>query len=408
MTKPEHRGLEADFLDLREMQRLSVESAERKKKIIERCNWYMFSSARIRGDNFRDSAKFLMLCRTAEAQCPPEQEKPNRKLSSNPPSDAFLARYHKACSKDSKAWLSYQDLVPARTIQDILAETWSRWQGWQGPDSRRKRFEKAIDRIPSPERITKIVCLGFGNILSPLPRQPDGDSSEPVPRNIVRPMSLAQHIAAIALAKLLEAKTRRQISLYTADPDYGAQHREALETLPLHRFVVLDPGYGRHEQFTVIDDTTVVFNMAGPPECPALRIIQEFARPVAIITSEVPSRGPSSDRLWFEVTEEDGTKVQIPGCGSIPSPNIAAPYGCPKRVRDMMAHEYYVENRFPVEEERDELKWGVYDKMDYGRQNWNRITAGLGGHWFTDTRLYVRKTGLLGLWSRLGGTSMGR
>lgn len=225
-------------------------------------------------------------------------------------SHRFLAKYHKAYRPESKPYIHHQDLVPAETIRKTLSDAWEKWQN---VSTKARQFEAAIDSIPKPHRIKKVVCLGLGSILTPT-RLPNEETSTPGPGNRIYARNIAQHLAAIALVKVLEKKTGRKIPLYTADPEYGAEHRMALSTLPFGKFIVLDPSYGRHEQFIMIDDTTLVFNMAVLPQCPAMRIIQEYARPVAIIAKEVPMEGPFQDRLWFEVTEEDGTKVQVPGC----------------------------------------------------------------------------------------------
>ncbi|KAF3058538.1 hypothetical protein GL218_05256 [Daldinia childiae] len=202
------------------------------------------------------------------------------------------------------------------------------------------------------------------------------------------PRNIAQHIAAISLVKQLRKKTGNEdIPLFTADPEYGDEHKKALKTLPspLINFTVLEPGYGIHEQFTYIDDETLVFDMAGPPQCPTMRIIQEFARPVAIITGEVPRRGKFEDRLWFEVPE-NGKGIPIPGCAHLPLPDGCFRFGglCPRRVRDMIVYEYKQENKFPAEKEAFARKWGACDLVNYGDRE--KLDAQVGAYWHTDTR----------------------
>lgn len=198
-------------------------------------------------------------------------------------------------------------------IQHALVQSWDKWRNIS---TRAKRLEAAIDSIPNPERIKKVVCIGLGRILEPLISEPlvDSESGQIGPDNIIAPRNIAQHLAAIAIVKQLQTKTGQLIPLYAADPEYTPRHKRALETLIIGKFIILDISYRRHEQFTIIDDSTLLFDMAGPPQCPTMRIVQEYARPVAIITREVPLVAKFQDRLWFEVTEEDGTKVQVPGC----------------------------------------------------------------------------------------------
>ncbi|KAI1370572.1 hypothetical protein F4677DRAFT_457755 [Hypoxylon crocopeplum] len=375
---------DAKFLSRRQMRRLPTDSDKRKNKIIGRCNWYMFGSSTIRGDKFQDSHDFFVLCKTAAANCPPEQEKPNQWITDNNHlSLQCLSKYHKEYPRDSSSWLIRQDIVPADQIQEVLVEAWERWQAG---NERTDLVAQAIDNIPMPERITKVVCLGLGSILKPLSYAPNQERNTVSPNNLLLPRNIAQHIAAIAIVKQLEKKTGQRIPLYTADPEYGVEHKKALEALPVHQFIVLDPSYGKHEQFTIIDDSTMLFDMTGPPQCPTLRIIQEFARPVAIITREIPREGKFQDRLWFEVTEDDGNKVQIPGCWDLPFPDGCANFVglCPKRVRDMMVYEYDIEEKFPAESEKYHRTWGVCDLVDY--QHRDKKNSTVGGYWFSNTR----------------------
>ncbi|KAI0383286.1 hypothetical protein F5Y04DRAFT_278995 [Hypomontagnella monticulosa] len=394
MTVYEHHGLEADFLKLRKMKRLNVNSEERKRKIIGRCNWYMFCSSRIRGVDFQNSEAFYVMCHRNKEKYPSEQNRPNKRLANVPPHE-FLAKYHKAYRPGTKPWMHLQDLVPAETIQQTLSEAWEKWQN---VSTKAKQFEAAINSIPHPERIKKVVCLGLGCIHTPtnLPGEKD---PAPGPGNRIYARNISQHLAAIAMVKIFERKTGREVPLYTADPDYGPEHKKALETLPFGKFIVLDSSYSKHEQFTMIDDKTFVFNMTGPPQCPAMRIIQEFARPVAFITKEVSLTGPFQDRLWFEVTEEDGNKVEVPGCAHLPG--AEAYLESPKRVRDMIVRDYKLQKNFPAEENIGiQTEWGASDLIDYtGRA---KYTATIGAYWFWDTRLYVRQDGIEGRLQKLG------
>ncbi|KAI0836680.1 hypothetical protein F5Y06DRAFT_305137 [Hypoxylon sp. FL0890] len=391
MSAYEHHGLEANFHDLKKMRKLSVNSEERRRKIVARCNWYMFSSFDIRGDGCQDHYDYVLLCHTASANCPAEQEKPNQSIADNPPSEEFLTKYHRPYGVGSRAWLSRQDFVPVNLIHHVLTEAWRKWKTIS---TKAKQVEEAIDNIPKPERINKIVCIGLGPVMTPVPK----DSDQPYsPENVcpgLMPRNIAQHIAAVAIVKQLEQKTGKEIQLYTADPGYKAQHKIALETFPIRPFIVLDPSYGKHEHFTIIDDNTMVICMTQGQPCPARRIIEEYARPVAFITSEVPRSGKFQDRQWFEVTEQGGNKVQIPGCADLPLPDGCLRIGgfIPKRVRDMFVNEYSIESKFPAEDKRNEYKWDICDLVDYRSEY--ALNAGVGGYWFSDTRLYVRKHGL--------------
>ncbi|KAI1778588.1 hypothetical protein F4818DRAFT_438747 [Hypoxylon cercidicola] len=345
-AKPEYHGLEGNFLDLARMRKLPVTNEERQFRIIRRCNWYMFCSSQCRG---------------------------------------FLAKYHSTYPEGSRSELMNRDTVSIADIQNTLVESWDKWCNIS---TKAKRLEMAIDNIPNPERIKKVLCLGLGTILSPLPGL---EAPESGPGNMISPRNIAQHLAAIATAKQLERKTGQQILLYTADPYYGPRHKLALETLLIGPFIVLDPSYGKHEAFTMIDDSTLLFDMAGPPQCPTMRIIQEYARPVAIITREIPLEGKFQDRLWFDVTEEDGTKVQVPGCADLPFPDGCSTFGglCPKRVRDMIADDYRLEDKFPVEEKQGILSWTESDLINYEDRGWSNTSA--GGYWSPHTRFYVRE-----------------
>ncbi|KAI2776315.1 hypothetical protein F4815DRAFT_484713 [Daldinia loculata] len=317
MGAHDYSGLEADFLKLKEIQGLQLGTKERNKKIVERCNWYMFCASDIRGKDYEDPHEFILHCyQNVQANCPPKQMKPNTKINESL-AKAFISKYHKPYEEGTRKYTESRDDVKVEDIQKTLTDAWERWKC--DKNTRAHEFKQAIDSIPNPEKIKRVVCLGLGRILMPNfgsnQQSPEKDSGNTQrPRNIIMPRNIAQHIAAVSLVKQLEKKTNKEIPLYTADPEYGDEHKKALETLPFGKFLVLDPGYGVHQQFTYIDDNTLVFDMAGPPQCPTMRIIQEFARPVAIITGEIPRRGKFEDRLWFEVKAENGKEVQIPGC----------------------------------------------------------------------------------------------
>ncbi|KAI1808866.1 hypothetical protein F4811DRAFT_499256 [Daldinia bambusicola] len=384
--------LEAGFLKQREIRKLETGSKERNGKIIGRCNWYMFCAPDIRGTKYKDSQDFFLYChKRVQPECPPKQMKPTKISGSF--AEKFIAKYHKPYKQGTLQSFESCDTISAEEIQQTLAKAWERWQ--RQDNSRARQFEQAIDSIPKPERIDKVVCLGLGRILTPNFRRANqecDDDNQKRPRNILMPRNISQHVAAISIVKQLKKRTGKEIPLYTADPDYGLEHTKALKTLPFGKFIVLDPSYGTHQQFTHIDDNTLVFDMAGPPECPTMRIIQEYARPVAIITMEVPRTGTFEDRLWFEVAdEENGNEIQIPGCAQLPLPEGCFKFGgwCPRRVRDMIVYEYKQEDKFPAEKEELARKWGACDLVDY--ENRGPLDAQIGAYWHTDTRLRERE-----------------
>ncbi|KAI0847393.1 hypothetical protein F5Y00DRAFT_271127 [Daldinia vernicosa] len=399
MGSSKYPKVEANFLKLKEIQGLPLDSEERKKKIVERCNWYMFCASDIRGKDFQDPHEFILYCyHNVQANCPPMQMKPNTKIADTL-AEAFISKYHKPYEKGTRKYIESRDDVTVKEIQDTLADAWERWQC--DKNTRANEFKQAINSIPNPEKIEKVVCLGLGRILMPnfrsnqqSPEQSTGNTPRPH-NNIIMPRNIAQHIAAISLVKELEKKTNKEIPLYTADPEYGDGHKKALETLDFGKFIVLDPAYGVHEQFTYIDDNTLVFDMAGPPQCPTMRIIQEYARPVAIITGEIPRRGKFQDRLWFEVQEESGKKIQIPGCAHLPLPDGCFRFGglCPRRVRDMIVYEYKQEDKFPAEMEASARKWGACDLVNY--DNRDKLEAQVGAYWHTDTRFVASEIAFL-------------
>ncbi|OTB09963.1 hypothetical protein K445DRAFT_17097 [Daldinia sp. EC12] len=380
--------LEAGFLKLKEIRRLQIHTKERNNKIIGRCNWYMFCAPDIRGKEYKDSQEFFLYChKRVQPKCPLKQMKPTKITGSS--AKDFITKLHKPYKQGTLQSFESRDIIAAEEIQRTLTKAWERWQ--REGNSRARQFEQAIDSIPKPERIKKVVCLGLGRVLTPnfrLANQERNGDEPKRPRNIVMPRNIAQHIAAISIVKQLEKRTGHSVPLYTADPDYGAEHKKALETLPFGKFIVLNPSYGKHQQFTYIDDNTLVFDMAGPPECPTMRIIQEYARPVAIITMEIPRKGTFEDRLWFEVAdEESGNEIQIPGCAQLPLPEGCFKFGgwCPRRVRDMIVYEYKQEDKFPAEKEEWARKWGACDLVDY--DNRGPLDAQIGAYWHTDTRL---------------------
>ncbi|KAI8959642.1 hypothetical protein F5Y11DRAFT_359068 [Daldinia sp. FL1419] len=384
----EFRGLEAHFLKLKTTRGLRWDSQKRRDMIIGRCNWYMFCAPRIRSKDYQDDHDFFLHCNSkVEAECPPEQLRPTE-IDQRSAED-FLTKRCKPYNDDDMFGFVLRDTIAASEIQQTLIEAWKKWQ--DKDNERARQFEEAIDSIPKPNRIKKVVCLGLGRILQPnyhfSVQQASDQDDKQRPNNVIMARNIAQSIAAMSIVRQLKKRTGKDIPLYTADPDYGDEHKKALKKLPFGEFIVLDPSYDRHEQFTYIDDNTLVFDMAGPPACPTMRIIEEFARPVAIITAEIPCTGPFQDRLWFETTEECGTKIKIPGCSYLPLPEGCYKFGglCPRRVRDMIVYEYKQEKKFPMEKNDTARKWGACNLVDYTYRKPN--DAQIGAYWHTDTRL---------------------
>ncbi|KAI1452561.1 hypothetical protein F4805DRAFT_472308 [Annulohypoxylon moriforme] len=375
-------SLKGNPLKLDEMQGLPVINDERKRKIVGRCNWYMFTNSETRG-HIGHTIDFFKLRQTAARNYPPEQEMPNEELARNPPTVALYDKYFTPFPRSSEFWFTKQDLVSANAIRAVLERAWKRWQTIS---TRATQVQEAIKCIPKPELINKVVCVGLGPILTALRDNPGGGIEDHLaPRNV------AQHCLAIAIVKQLEEKTGSRIRLYTADPGYTRQHKIALEGNTIIPFTVLDPHYGWHEQFTVIDDNTMLINFAGPPDCPTMRIIEEYARPAVIITREVPRIGPYQNRQWFEVTEKNGNKLKMPGCADLPLPDgINIGTLCPKRVRDMMVNEYKIESKFPAEDPNLEWSWGKNELVEYGSRD--NFSASGGYYWYSDVRMYVRNS----------------
>ncbi|KAI0896460.1 hypothetical protein F4806DRAFT_508372 [Annulohypoxylon nitens] len=374
-------GLEGKSLKVTGLQGLLNTKQERTRKIVRRCNWYMFNNPEITG-RIASGDEFAKLCQTATPNYPPEQEEPNEYLANNPPPESFRIKYFQLYPVGSPHWVMRQDEVSCNVIQAVLEKAWEKWKSIS---TRAKQVSVALDSIPKPERINKVVCIGLGPILTAL-----SSSSGEIDRDMLYPRSVAQHCLAIAAVKELGKKAGQKINLYTADLGYTPQHNYGIEGSKIVEFKVLNPCYGTHEQFTFIDDNTMLINFAGPPDCPTLSIIEEYARPVVIITEEVPPMGPYQDRQWFEVTEENGNKVQVPGCANLPLPDgVNTGILCPKRVRDMMFDEYQVELKFPAEDKNLELSWGKNDLVEYG--NRNNDSADIGYYWFSNTRMYIRK-----------------
>lgn len=225
---------------------------------------------------------------------------------------------------------------PPNFIQAILSDAFSNW----GKCHKAAGLKAAIDKIPHPERIKRVVCVGLGLIVT---GAIDLDTDKYV---LMRrpPTCIAQHVAALAIVKQLQEITSQKIELYTADPNYGPYHKKALKTLDQVEsiaisFKVCDPAYGKQEHFAKIDESSLLFSVGA--FCPIMRIVSEYTRPVAMIWEcieehEDPKPAnltePYPEVVWYEAKpwEVEGGEdypqevVQVPGI---------ARYGLPIRVR---------------------------------------------------------------------------
>ncbi|KAI0004721.1 hypothetical protein F4779DRAFT_633944 [Xylariaceae sp. FL0662B] len=287
----EYAGVEWDFLDLEQMRKLPADSEERQRRIIGRCNYYMYSYISLRGAEYDNPAK------------------------------CFIAKYK--TNQGSNAGRQTQVVEP-NLIRNLVSNALESWNS-QG-NQKARELNAAVDQIPHPERIKKVVCIGLGKmVFESLPIEAADTLNQ------IATGPILQHVAAIAIVQRLQARTGQKVELFTADPDYGSAHTEALQTLSGIQFTVLDAGYGKHQHFAMIDDATFVINIAGA-QCPLEILLTEYARPVAMIVSYWP-KALERDILWYELEDEDTReKVAIPGTPWVPT--------SPRRVKYMFEREY--------------------------------------------------------------------
>ncbi|KAH9899025.1 hypothetical protein F4778DRAFT_782621 [Xylariomycetidae sp. FL2044] len=375
--------------DLESMLALKrVDEAGWKRHVIQLCNWFLFDNRMIRGLEYRNGDDWNELKKTSQ-DTKEEHREVNYNLIENPPHDMFYS-YHQALAPKSVDDIIYgEDREDPGFLQDVLTEAWRNWR--KPMNMRRRSFERAIWNIPLPERIKKIVCLGMGRLTFPLlvesPRQREHYDWQ----TGLFHRAIAQHTLAVAAATLIRQSTGNDVSIYAADPAYGKPHKEALQDFPQANFIILDPTYDVHEGFTEIDDSTLL--IAIQSYCPVLRIVQEYARPVVMITHEVSEYDrPEDDVLWYEAKDlkakgdEYGRKPIV----ALPGPTS---HWFTWSVYDMIA-EYELENMFPVEKEENVGK-GEFDlvfPVDPPEGAWVDIEHRPDQtYWDPDVRMYVRR-----------------
>ncbi|KAH9903833.1 hypothetical protein F4778DRAFT_101042 [Xylariomycetidae sp. FL2044] len=351
----EFRGIYSGPFDLEWIR--GLERDERKRYVIGLCNWHMFANNFIRGPEFADRSEWVTVIESTatignleikariggheEFVGDPKYYEENPELSENPPHE-LLAEYHRpwpVLEHDKYGPESAnRDLVKAEYLLEILNESWDNWSAVRHKERVNKVAEKAeiaISKIPNPERINKVVCIALGALASHI--------VEPATNRFERwryrfqSGSIAQHMLAAATARVIQQKTRQPVKLYSSDPRYGIQHQRALAAFPAFSFTLLDPRWGRHEAFTLIDDSTVVIELSAY-FCPTLDLIQSYARPVAIITerpfyqedldlSKFPAGtkvGVGSSAKWYDVkiTDPDGNERYGPTNETTYCPNV--------------------------------------------------------------------------------------
>ncbi|KAI1076879.1 hypothetical protein F5B20DRAFT_593676 [Whalleya microplaca] len=348
----EYSGVEWNFLDLQEMRNYPVESSERKCKIIGRLNYFLFDNHLIRGHEFEDNKKWIHLLNTFEEKhIKTEYGRPNPELEILP--EWFLAKFHSPTQKWTLEWVIAQKMSDDKIVKETIENGLNIWET-EGR-TRAQKLRKAIDRLPQPQRIKKVVCIGLGAICTciAVPKNPETQGNtqawEPcINKGVISHPALAQHVTALVIVNQLQQKTGQIIDLYTGDPMYGEPHKKALESLNGTKFRVLRTDYGKHEHFTMIDDST--FLIAICPGCEAISLVSEYARPVAMLCESLSRHQDPSDFdkvdpdiLWYELEDPGtGTKIKIPGTTDYCIES--------KRLCDMLDNEYTIEEEFPHEE----------------------------------------------------------
>lgn len=215
-----------------------------------------------------------------------------------------------------------EDLVG--DIQRKLEMTFSNWSKSYNAEG----LKQAIQNIQKPERIKKVVCIGLGMILGGFYELDNYHHW----RGSHRVQGTCQHTAALAIVKQLQDMTGQKVELYAADPEYGPEHIDALETLDQVesigiKFKVCDTAFGKHEHFTKIDESTLVFTSGA--FAIIHRAVSEYTRPAVMIWEclsehedpkpETPLE-PCPDILWHEVKpqqiengDDQAPSVPIPG-----------------------------------------------------------------------------------------------
>ncbi len=231
----------------------------------------------------------------------------------------FLEKFvggYKPGSRAGKDYLGKEDAVD---IQEKITKALRSW----GTHEKEQELLKAIDAIPNPHLIKKVVCFGLGPIRTESPKIPGLPSPNweyEDQRNVNR------HAAAVMIVHQLQKRTNQAIDLYVGGPSslrYGEPHKEAFQTWSWPsepadiRFMLTDSTYNKHETFTKVDDNSFVLDTDihwGLVDI----IYSEYARPVAIICEAIregvdgEAFDTCQDTCWYEVEHEN--KIQpLPG-----------------------------------------------------------------------------------------------
>ncbi|CAJ2500013.1 Uu.00g028660.m01.CDS01 [Anthostomella pinea] len=249
--------IENNFLDLEKMRKLRKDDlAERERLIKAICNYWLFDNPSIRyGPMWYSTWLETTGTFDDDKDIKPEYLKVNTGLALNPPhkyvlrqmlpiwrvtktSQIFEDHFHR-WPQNSKGWHLHQDsFMHPKFMYDIFEMALK--HGHQGT-SRSKALDRAIESIPNPERIKKVVCIGLGKVF----KSTYLAKCHELQVNI-HPSHLAQHTAARAIVEILRSKTHQDVQLHAADPAYGRRHEEVLTNLPGVKFNVLNPIYGHH------------------------------------------------------------------------------------------------------------------------------------------------------------------
>ncbi|KAI0432871.1 hypothetical protein F5Y09DRAFT_352877 [Xylaria sp. FL1042] len=188
-------------------------------------------------------------------------------------------------------------------LRNILLGAWDIWT----KDARDRNFATIVNNIPNKTEINKVVCIGLSDVAIRY-----GESKEDMS---VYSSTLAQYLAVMSIAYYLRASVAHEVELFAADWGYDEAHVAALPSLG---FTILNPLHGKQEQFTKIDDNTMLISF-GIPDCESiLPIISEYARPVAMIYDAYDylinknHARPQPSPVWGRV-EYDLEWVTIPG-----------------------------------------------------------------------------------------------
>ncbi|KAI8624803.1 hypothetical protein F5Y19DRAFT_490666 [Xylariaceae sp. FL1651] len=353
-----------DPLDLQEMRDAAAaddtpsnkERKERRSELIRRrAMYHTFSFHELRGEKYGNCYRYSELAkRFKDSDAKLEYFKPNPDLAYLP--EKWFANLHRPFNRQTEfgAWYaSTQDLSTPELVESAINYALQRWP----TDDRARLFDQAIESIEKPERIKKIVTLGLGRVIR-------YSSGADMGAKCVA-SSLAYHVAAIKIAEKLKERTGQDIALYAADAGYGDSHKRGLENLSPIKFKVLDASYHRQEQWSVIDDSTLV--IADRPNASPWKVfILEYARPVAFIGNMPLAHRSHQEGCYDPVAhDEDGhplfrgdmewrelyksttpgepvEKIAIPGSG------IGVE---PMKMAKIFAEEYELVESFPVSTE---------------------------------------------------------